>query len=33
MNDAGYCQSAHCSRYAPGYRYDYLGFRLLRTAL
>jgi formylglycine-generating enzyme required for sulfatase activity len=29
---AGYCRSATRRRYAPGYRVDPLGFRLLRTA-
>jgi formylglycine-generating enzyme required for sulfatase activity len=28
--DAGFCRSANRDRYAPGRRYDYLGFRLLR---
>jgi formylglycine-generating enzyme required for sulfatase activity len=30
--DAGGCRSASRSHIAPGYRFDYLGFRLLRTA-
>jgi formylglycine-generating enzyme required for sulfatase activity len=31
-DDAGYCRSAYRGSDAPGYRYDHLGFRLLRMA-